>query len=126
MSDMLQTGMDWLEEQRKSHLSRTVTYRRGALTAEVAATVGETVFEEDDGHGIIIEQQVRDYLVAAVDLVLGGEGIEPKRGDRIEEARGSRTHVYEVSSVGTRPPCEFCDPSGKTLRIHTRQVEVRT
>ena len=123
---MLQQGLDWLEEQRKAHMVRTVTYRRGAYTVSVAATVGKTVFEEDDGQGIIIEQQVRDYLVAAADLVLGGEQIEPKRGDLIEESRGSRTHVYEVSSIGARPPCELCDPSGTTLRIHTRQAEVRT
>ena len=49
MTDLLENGLDWLEEQRKAHMTKTVTYRRGASTVEVAATVGATRFEVDDG-----------------------------------------------------------------------------
>ena len=42
MSDLLQDGLDWLEEQRREHLSRTVTYRRGASSVDVPATVGDS------------------------------------------------------------------------------------
>ena len=122
MSDLLQEGLDWLEEQRREHLSRTVTYRRGSSTAQVPATVGATRFEVDDGYGLIVEQNMRDYIIAAADLVLNGEQTLPERGDEILEERDGVTYVYEVMELGAEQHYRFSDPAGKTLRIHTKHV----
>jgi len=124
MSDLLQDGLDWLEEQRKAHLSRTVTYRRGADSVELLATVGATRYEVDDGYGVVVEQEMRDYIVAAADLVLGGQRTLPERGDEIVEIRDGQAYVYEVQDLGAERHYALCDPSGRTLRIHTRQIAV--
>jgi len=123
VSDLLQEGLDWLEGQRREHLSRTVTYRRGSSTVELPATVGATRFEVDDGYGLVIEQEMRDYLIATADLVLGGEQTLPRLGDEILEERDGVTYVYEVMELGAEQHYRTCDPAGKTLRIHTKHVE---
>jgi len=123
MGDLLQDGLDWLEEQRKEHLTRAVTYRRGASSVQVAAMVGATRFEVDDGYGLVVEQEMRDYIIAAADLVLDGEQMLPERGDEILEERDGVTYVYEVMELGAQQHYRFCDPAGKTLRIHTKHVE---
>ena len=122
MSDLLQEGLDWLEEQRKAHLSRTVTYRRGAAPVEVLATVGATRFEADDGYGIVVEQEMRDYLIAAEDLVLGGEQVLPEPGDDVLDERAGVTRVYEVAPLGGEQHYRSCDPAQRTLRIHVKHV----
>ena len=122
MTDLLRQGMEWLEGQRKAHLSSPVTYRRGALSVEVLATVGATRFEADDGSGIVVEMEARDYLIAAADLVLDGQRTLPERGDQVLEARDGVTHVYEVMDLGPEKHFVTCDPDGRTLRIHTKYV----
>ena len=128
MTDVLQQGLGWLEEQRKAHLSRTVTYRRRSSTVAVLATVGATRFEADDGQGIVVEMEACDYLIASGDLVLDGQKTLPERGDEVLETRDGVRHVYEVMDLGPEKHYRFCDPDGRTLRIHTKYVgmEVRS
>ena len=57
--DVLQGGLDWLEGQRRAHMSRTVTYRRGASTVEAPGTRAAARYEEDGGHRNIVEQGKR-------------------------------------------------------------------
>jgi len=122
VTDLLRDGLGWLEGQRKAHLSSMVTYRRGAFSVEVLATVGATRFEADDGYGIVVEREIRDYLIASADLVLDGEGTLPQRGDEVVEVRGGAAHVYEVMDLGPEKHYRFSDPDGGTLRIHTKLV----
>lgn len=122
MSDLLQDGLDWLEEQRNAHLVKAVTYHRGASSVEVPAMVGATRFEVDDGYGVIVEQDMRDRIIAADELVLDGERTLPELGERIHEERDDVTYIYEVMNLGAERHYRFCDPSGKTLRIHTKHV----
>ena len=123
MADLLQQGLGWLEEQRTRHLTRAVTYRRGALSASVQATIGETVFRLSDPLGAEVRHVRRDYLILAEDLVLDGQTVLPERGDRIEETEGSETQVHEVMGPGGgEPDWRYSDPYRKTLRIHTKHV----
>jgi hypothetical protein len=122
MADLLETASRWLQDQRHRHLSRTVTYRRGAESAQLAATIGRTKFEIDDGYGAIERYESRDFLVLAEELVLGGSAVLPDRGDRIEETVGTTTYVYEVCAPGKEPPWRYSDPYRQTLRIHTKLV----
>ncbi len=122
MSDLLQDGLAWLESQRREHLSHEVTYRRDDLSVQMPATVAATRFEVDDGTGIVVGQEMRDYLIAAADLVLEGEQVLPERGDEIVEVLDGRTHVYEAMDLGPDRHYRFCDPDRKTLRIHTKHV----
>ena len=123
MADLLETGSNWLQDQRTRHLSRTVVYERGADTTTLSATIGRTVFEIDDGHGVIQRHEARDFLVLADDLVLGGSKTLPQAGDRIRETQGTTVFVYEVMAPGNEPVWRYSDPYRKTLRIHTKHVK---
>lgn len=123
MPDLLRTGSDWLEEMRTRHATGTVTYRRGADGVTLSATIGRTVFEVDDGFGVLQKFESRDFLVLADELVLGGSPVLPEAGDRIEEVAGATTYVYEVMAPGKEPAWRYSDAYRRTLRIHTKQVE---
>lgn len=122
MGDLLERASAWLDEQRLKHLSRTVTYRRGETSAEVRAAIGRTVFEVTDSVGVAERTESRDFLIPASDLVLGGEAVLPKQGDRIEETQDSKVYVYEVMAPGQEPCWRFSDSYRRTLRVHTKQV----
>lgn len=122
MPDLLEQGAAWLEEQRHTHMTRTVVYERGADSAELSATIGRSEFEQADEHGVIHRTESRDFLVRAADLVLAGAAALPKAGDRIREADGERTFVYEVMAPGGEPPFRYSDPYRRTLRIHTKHL----
>ncbi|MCB9838206.1 MAG: hypothetical protein H6813_02610 [Phycisphaeraceae bacterium] len=120
MADLLQTGSTWLEDQRHQHMTRPVTYLRGADSVALNATVGRTVFEQQDQFGVIQRTETRDYLVRAIDLVLDGAQTEPRVGDRIREPNGTGALLYEVMAPGGEPHFRFSDPERITLRIHTK------
>ena len=122
MTDILENGSNWLLDQLRVNASHEVTYRRVDEALAIQATVGRTVFEQDDGAGVIVRTEVRDYLIDTVDLVLSGKQELPKRGDRIEELQSGQLFIYEVMSIGTEPHWRYSDPYRKTLRIHTKHI----
>ena len=122
MTDLLEQGSNWLENQRVQHASQTVVYQRGEQSVEVAATIGKTEFEVDDGHGILQRVESRDYLILSADLVVGGQTTLPERGDRVRETQSEKVFVYEVIAPGGEPAWRYSDPYRKTLRIHSKHV----
>lgn len=122
MTDLLQTGSDWLQGQRHSHLSHAVTYARGAQSVAVNATVGETDFQVTGEDGIVEAWESRDFLIRVADLALGGAAITPARGDRISETISGVTAVYEVMGPPGQPPYRYSDPFRQTFRVHTKLV----
>jgi len=122
MTDLLQQGSDWLEEQRTKFMTRQVVYQRRAESVQLAATVGRTVFQSVDEHGIMIRSESRDFLVLAGDLVLAGAPALPRAGDRIREQPGNVTFIYEVMAPPGEPVYRFSDPYRRTLRIHSKLV----
>lgn len=122
MTDLLERGAAWLDDQRKRHLARKVAYLRGADQVEVDATIGRTEFEQADEYGVIHRTESRDYLVSAADLVLGGVVELPKAGDRIRETDGEQLLIYEVLAPGGEPPWRWSDRHRRMLRIHTKYV----
>jgi len=124
MTDMLRDASAWLEEMRHEHRTVPVTYVRGHEAVELQATVGRTIFEQRDDYGVLERVESRDFLVRAEDLVVGGDRTLPERGDRIREEQDGKVYVYEVMAPGREPHYRFSDPYRKTLRIHTKQVDV--
>jgi len=122
MTDLLERGAAWLDQQRSRHLTRTVTYLRGTDSVALAATIGQTTFEQADEYGVIHRTQSRDYLISAADLVLSGTVEQPKAGDRVRETAGEQVFLYEVMAPGGEPPWRYSDPHRNTLRIHTKFV----
>ena len=122
MTNLFETGASWLAGQLKTHASVDVTYVRGADQVMVKATIGKTEFEIDDGSGVIVRIQSRDFLVHTADLVLTGTQTLPVAGDLIRETQGASTFVYEVMPPGNEPHYRYSDPFRKLLRIHTKHV----
>ncbi|MCG3178010.1 MAG: hypothetical protein BIFFINMI_00333 [Phycisphaerae bacterium] len=126
MADLLDRASGWLDDMRTRHASRQVTYQRGGQSVQVAAGIGRTVFQIDNGSGVLETFESRDFLILAADLVLGGVAILPKAGDRITEGQDGTSYIYEVLAPGTEPAWRYSDPYRKTLRIHTKQIGTET
>jgi hypothetical protein len=127
VTDLLQTGQEWLADQLKEHASRQVVYQRGATELVVQATIGRTLMKLDDGYGgIRMEWTDRDFLIQAADLLIGAAVVTPERGDRVRETVGVNTSVFEVMAYGDEPPWRFSDPFGKLLRIHTKFIGIES
>ena len=122
MADLLGRASDWLESQRTRFATRIVIYQRRDQQADVAATIGKTVFDLDDGAGAVTREESRDYLILTADLPFG----LPQRGDRIDEAQNGQTIVYEVVGPGHEPCWRYSDPNRKAVRVHTKQVDTQT
>ena len=123
MSDLLRDGQHWLADKLTKHASRTVVYRRGELGVELVATIGRSMYDQDDGEGIITRSQVRDFLIDTNLLLLSIIGSLPRRGDQVIEFDGDKTFIFEVMSLGGDPPWRYSDPFRLKLRIHTKQVD---
>ncbi len=123
MQDLLQAGQAWLADQLHEQVATQVTYRRGTDEATVRATIGRTLLKLDDGYGgVRMVWTDRDFLIRAADLVLGGNPVQPQRGDQIREVVGAQTLVYEVLAPGEEPPWRWADPHRQMFRIHTKQI----
>lgn len=122
MADLLQRGAAFLEDQRHRHMTRPVVYLRGGASVELDATIGRTVFDQQDQFGVLHRTESRDYLIRAADLALAGEQVLPKAGDRVREPAGTGALLYEVVAPGAEPPFRFSDPERTTLRVHTKFI----
>jgi len=123
MTDLLQQAAEWLGRQRVKHLARLVEYRRGDDRLEIRAAIGRTLFEVDDGLGVLERVESRDFLLLAAELVFDGRPAIPRQGDQIREMHGANTLVYEVAAPGREPAWRYADPYRTTLRVHTKQIE---
>jgi hypothetical protein len=123
MPDLLQSAAVWLAGQLKTPASPSVTYRRGAASVVLAATIGETRSEQTTTDGLTTDVLVRDYLIAAAELILDGERTLPERGDTIEETVGAQTLVFEVVPLAGQAHWRWCDAAHVMLRIHTQQID---
>jgi hypothetical protein len=123
MTDVLQKGQEWLASKLTQHASRQVVYRRGELGATLQATIGRSMYDQDDGEGIVTRSQVRDFLIDTYALLSSIIGTLPRRGDTIVEIDGEHTFIFEVMALGGDPPWRYSDPFRLKLRIHTKQIE---
>lgn len=126
-ADLLRDGLAWLSAQLKAGASQQVVYRRDTESVTVNAVVGKSLLKLDDGYGgVRMEWTDRDFLIAAEDLVIGGNATLPQRGDRIEQTIGDVTHVFEVAAPGGEPEWRWSDPHQIMLRIHTVKLEEKS
>ncbi len=123
MADLLEEGAAWLETMRVAHASQTVMYQRDGDLVEVQATVGRKAYEIADEYGAVVQVDSTDFIVAAADLVLGGETVEPEPGDRIRMTVDAAVEVYEVLAPGPgMAHCEPADPYRMAWRVHTKHA----
>jgi len=123
VADLLEQAAAWLDDQRVRHMSRLVTYTRGAESVELAAMLGSTTYEVMDESGATVQAKATDFIISADALVLGGETVRPEPGDRINVPTGEQVLVFEVMDLAGAGHYRLADPYGKAWRIHAKQVD---
>jgi len=113
-----------LSARRRAAMSDTVTYSRGVESVDLLATVGATRMEENTQDGFAVRVIMKDYIITAADLILGEELTLPAVGDTIAETLGTKVYTYEVQEIGQERCYRTCDPDGRTLRVHVKQLTV--
>ncbi|MBA2626726.1 MAG: hypothetical protein H0U85_01830 [Gemmatimonadales bacterium] len=123
MADRIRDRLEWFQRRLQNHAAGQVVYQLGGLEVEVPATIGRTLLKVSDGQGgFQMHWTDRDFLIAAVHLVLAGVGVEPTRGAQIREAVGGQVELYEVLAPGQEPVWRWSDPHRTIYRIHTKLV----
>jgi hypothetical protein len=123
MTNLFRKASEWLGQQRHEHATSPITYSRSGRSVELCATIGRTEYQQDDGYGILLRSEARDYIVRVADLAIDGVETLPEVGDRIEELQGETVYVYEVLPIGAQQQhWKYADPFRQSLRIHTKQV----
>ena len=126
MVDLLAQGAAWLAGQRAANMATRVMYTRLSsppATVVIAATIGTTAYEIDDGYGAVERFVSRDFLITASDLVLRGVAIQPQPGDQIAETTAAGVCVYELMGPGKESCWRWSDPYRNSIRVHTKQVQ---
>ena len=101
----------------------SVVYRRGPLFVELAVAVGRTETENVDTEGVVsVRGRVRDYLIAASELILNGQHVRPEAGDTIEQWVGSVKMIHEVRPIADGQHWRWHDPNEETFRVHTKWI----
>lgn len=120
MADLLRTSDRWLADMQAAHVSQKVKYdRRGLSDVCVTATIGRSEFDVTDAAGSLLRVQMQDFIIRAELLVLDGNDVQPRPGDRITWG----DDIYEVSPPGPGlPHFEWAELSRIRYRIHTKKV----
>jgi hypothetical protein len=114
--NLMRRGADLVANKQAAHVAVPITYTAGPVALELRAVVGATATDNDNGDGLVVRSQVRDYLIEAADLSIDGVAFEPKRGDVIDD-RGQR---FEVMPIGNEGAWRWSDRDNRRYRIHTR------
>lgn len=119
MGDMLQTGLNWLEEQRRTHLSEPGIFKAfredlGQLELDISITWGQTSYEIEAQTGIKIKSSNLDAIINFVDT---GVDLEPQVGDVIEGQSDRKATVVDIGNGSW----SWTDPYHNARRVHVEE-----
>lgn len=97
-----------------------VTYRRGAVTAQIVATRGNKQTENNNAQSSMVQSNREDWIVNADQMRLPTGSIQPIEGDQIIDSVGV---VYRVTVDPSDGKCCRWMPMGLACRIHCLIVE---
>ena len=113
MANILNNGLDWLEQMMTDHCSGPVEYRRDGQAFNVNAVFGKTDYQLENDEGISVGAFVWDFLILSEAL-----SFKPQAGDQIvADAR-----VFEVMNLSNQGCWRWTSPNRKTYRIHTKET----
>lgn len=119
MADVFLNAAVWLDQQRRDHLSRTVTLSGPELFITLQAAIGRSEYETQNEYGAVERWESRDYIVSRADLPR-----LPAPGDIIVENQAGRQATYEVVAPRGMPVWSPGDSYGISISIHTKLVGV--
>ncbi len=122
MADLLRNGAAWLADVMSSHVSQTVTYRRGSsIAVSVPATFRNSADEAfSEFGGARLRTDGRAFDINADDLVNNGAAITPQTGDLIDVVEGGVTCRYRVAPASADVPEFAWDDYRLTMTVQTK------
>lgn len=114
MTNLLNNGLNWLEQKLLGFCSSPVQYRRDNQTVTVNAVFGKTDYEVDNESGLRVGSFVWDFLIDAEALAM-----TPEIGDIVVVVNNKHFEVMNLSGQGC---WRWTGPNQKTYRIHTREI----
>ena len=104
-------------------LSVSITYARGVDNATITAISEIISFDTVDiESGVVIRQDIRDFVFDSADLDLGAGQVPPERGDTITLTISGSPSTYQVVDVAGGKHFEYEDPAQRLIRVHTKGV----
>ncbi len=119
----MQAGQAALIARQKATNGVEVTYTRGSDVITITVWPGNTVYRRNTQDNAAILFGERDYLIAVADLVISGQPITPKKGDRIAEVIDGQTVTFEVMpAADSEPVWRYSDKTRMLFRVHCKRV----
>ncbi len=98
----------------------SVTFIRGIYSsAEITARRNDIEHKTIDGNGIPISITMRDFVLPVTSVVIDGDTVEPRTGDRILEG----TEVFEIQPPDENKLSVELQAGGYEWICHTKRVE---
>lgn len=97
-----------------------MVYTQGSNYFKATFIPTESTYSVDDGTGVLMEFESKDFLVLAEDFQFDGQQVVPQRGDTITRTFCGQKHVYEVLRMPNDQVYKFSDSYNQRLRIHTK------
>lgn len=115
----------WLERALGNAAGVEITYTRGIDSVVIEdVEVGRTAFASNMHNAARLEFSERDYLIPAASLILGGQAVTPRKGDRIAEVVAGELLTFELMTPATGEPAwRYSDPERTFLRVHVKRVQ---
>lgn len=108
-------------EKRLAYVD-VVYARPGQPRLPMRLVLAESRVESADfAENVKVVVRVRDYIITAAELVLGGELTKPEAGDQILEVVGDETFVQELKPLaGSGNVWDWHGPIKDAYRVHTK------
>lgn len=113
MTNLLNNGLDWLEQNLLGFCSSPVQYRRDSVSVTLDAVFGKTDYQISTESGVEVGAFIWDHLVDAESL-----GMTPEVGDLIVV----NSKQFEVMKLSGQGCWRWTGPNQKTYRIHTKEI----
>jgi hypothetical protein len=98
----------------------SVTFIRGIYSsASITARRNDVEHKTIDGNGIPISITMRDFVLPVASVVIDGDTVEPRTGDRILEG----TEVFEIQPPDENKTSVELQAGGYEWICHTKRVE---
>ncbi len=100
-----------------------VKFSRGPLTSdEFTARRGDKVHEAmGQEFGLHVAITIRDFVLPLASVVIDGDEIEPRKGDRIIEV--DTGEVFEIQPPDNNTPAVELQAGGYEYLVHTKRIE---
>jgi hypothetical protein len=121
VADLLKRGAQLLASKRAETSAQLVSIKRGGVTTtNVPAGIARTQDLRDNGD-VVVNDEVRDFKIAATDYRFSGVVSAPAEGDIIIDASSGTSLQYRVLPLVGEQAARWADPYGVTWRIHTKR-----